>query len=680
MKLTFVYLISYCCVKAYMNNQFRFQKIKTNVLMTQTDHAVVGLVTPELEEFLRLASKSLNIAFDFGGEDDSSVQVVNIVSLDVGKMQILNKKALSIFVLNAESSADIYNDIRTSCSYDFWLPKDRSRWSKSVTRFGKLIERLRSSGPSQESILLDCGLWSHFISLTFPSMSSAVPLLEEVTVGADAVELRVDLLESIYDNPLSVHDEIAVLRENCPLPIVFTVRSDGQIGKFPSDPTRIFSLLREGLRAGAEYVDVEACWPEDLTDRFCALASNNYERTSRLLGSLHVTSPKPRPDVDAMFAACALKGRAAIAKVVSGADGDDDARIVHAAGESHERSSGMPYIGLCLGVKGQLSRVLNQRFTPVCHPAMAVAAPGQLSAAELMERRRLLGLPGAVAKQMFLFGSPIAQSLSPGMHNAAFKKLLLPHNYSLSEKPAGACGEYLEVLRASAFGGASVTIPHKEAIMPLLDEIRGAAADIGAVNTVLVEDVEGGSRRLVGLNTDWLGILQPVLRQLKRRGLSWEGKLGLVVGAGGTAKAACYAVKNLGLKLVVYNRTPEKAAELADRFGGSAIGSLEDLTGDAADLALVVSTLPAAAALTLPPVLLAKKPVVLDVVYKPARTPLLDQALSSDCLVVQGATMLHEQAMQQFQLWTKRRAPAEVMKKAVFCDLERLSIDAEEQL
>jgi pentafunctional AROM polypeptide len=224
-----------------------------------------------------------------------------------------------------------------------------------------------------------------------------------------------------------------------------------------------------------------------------------------------------------------------------------------------------------------------------------------------------------------------------------------------------------------------------------LDEVRGAACSIGAINTIVPESIMDGDgkmvRKLVGMNTDWLGMKRPLLRQLRSRGVQWSNEdtntnsgdnkrsIGLVVGAGGTARAACYAIKDLGLDLIVYNRTPEKGEEVAKMFGGKSV-TLEELGQlDPSTLHVVISTLPGQAGFTLPIPLLqgATPPVILDAVYKPARTKLIEQAIEYNCLFVQGATMLLEQGMEQFELWHKRRAPREEMDAAVFNGVERLT-------
>jgi hypothetical protein len=145
--------------------------------------------------------------------------------------------------------------VRDQCSYDFFVPKETQNDPKKmlayIQQLSNLLGRIQSPRPSKEETLLDAGQWSHFVSLTFPTIDAAADLLPALRIGADAWELRVDLLEDM--SPASLHYQIGLLREISPLPIVFTVRTTGQIGKFPGeeDPRRIFTLLR--------YVDTYMC-------------------------------------------------------------------------------------------------------------------------------------------------------------------------------------------------------------------------------------------------------------------------------------------------------------------------------------------------------------------------------------------------------------------------------------
>lgn len=441
----------------------------------------------------------------------------------------------------------------------------------------------------RNNVNLNAGQWSHFISLTYSSIDDALPNLSELLIGIDAIELRVDLLKD--PSIASIHRQIALLRSVTSLPIVFTVRSKGQIGKFSDDDVdTMFALLREGLRAGIEWIDVEACWPETYIQNLCNLAVSHYSATACLLGSLHVTTPQTEAQIRSLFDKASLFGHADILKVVTGANNEDDCYRIHNVAQTLTK----PYIGVCLGPNGSLSRVLNRRFTPVTHPLMATAAPGQLSVKQLMEQRIQRDL--ITPQSYYLFGTPIQQSLSPAMHNAAFKQLYMPHQYFLNEQTdVIAYKTFLENDELTSvtssdssintpfsslnnekiqqqqeqqsstyytFAGASVTIPHKESIMQFLDETRSPVDIIDAVNTIAVEytvenkpeynnidnkittinDImsEIYTRKLIGYNTDWLGIMNPIIKKLARAyGTAWSkseaqssGRVGLVVGAG----------------------------------------------------------------------------------------------------------------------------------------------------
>ncbi len=634
-----------------------------------------GLVR-QLSESLRFewreAGSVQDVLIASGTDASQKTLLVSMREEDVTETgELLNAFTMlnPIYILG-EGNNSGESSVRAACKYDLWADSD---YTKTLNRLEDLIRKLQGTPPESRDTALDAGLWSHFISLTFPSIDEALPVLPDLRKGCDAFELRVDLLEDMSAE--SIHRQIALLRDECSLPIVYTVRSVGQIGKFPPEPERIFKLLREGLRAGVEWVDVEACWPMEITNAFLEEAKLQYSHTSRLLGSLHVTEPQSEEQIRSLYESAALEGRADMLKVVTGAASEEDCKAVHSVGAAYARDvADRPYIGLCLGEAGQQSRVLNRLFTPVTHEKMATAAPGQLSAAQLMQMRQQQGL--CEGKKLFLFGTPIQQSLSPAMHNGGFQALLLPHKYGLKE--SADVSSYKTVIAEPDFGGASVTIPHKETIIPYLDEVRGAALEIGAVNTIVMENEEGQERKLVAYNTDWLGMKRPILRQLMRKGAgSWqqEGSLGLVAGAGGTARAACYAMKDLGLDILVYNRSPDKGRELAEKFGGTYVSEVDladpSYMGGWGKLQVIISTIPGQAGFTVPMgVLEGNQPVVLDAVYKPARTALLEQALGAGCYVVQGASMLLEQGLEQFELWNKRRAPRVEMSQAVFNGVE----------
>ncbi|OGO40796.1 MAG: shikimate dehydrogenase [Chloroflexi bacterium RBG_16_57_9] len=269
---------------------------------------------------------------------------------------------------------------------------------------------------------------------------------------------------------------------------------------------------------------------------------------------------------------------------------------------------------------------------------------------------------------MGIMGWPIEHSLSPAMHNAAFAALGLDWVYVPLPVAPDQVREAVQGLRALGFVGASVTIPHKQAVMPWLDEMSAAARAIGAVNTLVVRD-----GRLLGENTDWLGFLA----SLREAGVEPAGRRALVLGAGGAARAVVYALASVGAKVVVVNRTHARAEKLVEELsqipGVKALaGRLHPLAAEGlvpGELDLVVNTTsvgmwPRADESPWPEgVPLPAAAVVCDLVYNPLETQLLKSARSSGCRVIDGLGMLVHQGAAAFELWTGVEAPVKVMRE-----------------
>ena len=252
-----------------------------------------------------------------------------------------------------------------------------------------------------------------------------------------------------------------------------------------------------------------------------------------------------------------------------------------------------------------------------------------------------------------LFGKPIQSSPSPTLHNTGFKAKGLKKVYTLCETDEAM--KVASVIHSHRFQGASVTIPLKEVVIPMMTELTDSAKAIGAVNTI----IRIGSGKFRGDNTDWLGMYN-LLKNVLQGEMS--EKKALVVGAGGTSFAACYCVQQFGMKLFVYNRTHAKAKAVAERFAGKAIEDLKEL--DSVDV--VLSTVPATSNFELPTKLLGSQPVVLDAAYRPRHTKLLIQASKEGCKTFAGIQMLVEQGLEQFERWSNMQAPRGVIEKAVY--------------
>lgn len=274
-----------------------------------------------------------------------------------------------------------------------------------------------------------------------------------------------------------------------------------------------------------------------------------------------------------------------------------------------------------------------------------------------------------------LIGFPVKHSISPRFQQAAFDAAGIPARYEAWEVPRERLGEVVESLRAPDALGANVTIPHKQAVRALLDEIDPVAAAIGAVNTIVrVED------RLVGYNTDAIGFARSV-RDDARTEIAGQ-KIG-VVGAGGAARAVVAAALGEGASsIVVAARRPEQAeALLADlaplNRSGTATRAIRLPEGEAigdsplAEVAILVNTTPVGMAhrpdehdLPVPPELLRSDLLVCDLIYNPPQTALLAEGAARGARTLNGLPMLVYQGAAAWELWTKQPAPVELMRRA----------------
>lgn len=274
-----------------------------------------------------------------------------------------------------------------------------------------------------------------------------------------------------------------------------------------------------------------------------------------------------------------------------------------------------------------------------------------------------------MTKKFGIFGYPLSHTLSPVLHNAAFDFLEIDAKYEAWEVSPKDLKARVEGLRMGPYMGANVTIPHKVAIMDLLDEIEPQAREIGSVNTVLrKKDI------LIGYNTDTLGLV----RSLKEHGkFDPQGKNVLIVGAGGAARAAVFSLLTEGVRsIMIKNRTFNRARSLANEF--SKLGDVMaievssfsvDLFTTNIDLILNCSSVgmkngPSEQNSPLKADEIPPSSLVCDMVYNPAVTPLMKQANISGASVLGGLPMLIYQGAESFELWTNRPAPIQVMFRA----------------
>ena len=269
-----------------------------------------------------------------------------------------------------------------------------------------------------------------------------------------------------------------------------------------------------------------------------------------------------------------------------------------------------------------------------------------------------------------VIGSPVGHSLSPAIHNAAFRAAGLPWVFVAWEVPEGYAPEALASMERFGVAGLSVTMPHKSAVAQALDGLAEEAEILGAVNCV-VSETGGGETKLTGHNTDGYGIIASLREDA---GFNPEGADCLVLGAGGAARAAVLALANAGAaRVAVANRTPERAEQAAALAGDKG----EVVPADAAgEFDLVVNATPLGMGelrdqMPISPMLLRPDQTLLDLIYIPEETTLMAQARDKGVAAHNGLGMLVHQAARAFELWTSQPAPLEAMAAAVSPDVKQ---------
>lgn len=535
--------------------------------------------------------------------------------------------------------------------------KKMSKVFKDLKPFLHLV-----SGRSQALERIKKKEYSFFVSLTVPEVSAASNFLPEVVVGSDAVELRVDLLHD-PKTPAGppacdfVAEQITILRGSTDLPIIFTVRSVDQGGRFPNDAQEeAMHLYRLALRMGVEFLDLELRWPDHILH-----AVSNTKGHTRIIASHH--DPKGTLSwADGSWIPFYNKALqyGDVVKLVGVACKQEDNVALARFKKWAETADETPLIAVNMGIEGQLSRIQNAFLTPVSHESLPFkAAPGQLSAREI---RSALSLHGIIKPRVFfLFGKPISQSRSPALHNTMFQEQGLPHLYSLFETDSTKDVE--ATLRSPTFGGASVTIPLKLDIITLLDEVTEDALSIGAVNTIICDpsrpSKQGRDHHLTGRNTDWQG-MQLVLRNA---GADAKGgqQSAVVIGGGGTARAAIYTLHSMNYSPIYllgrsHNKMQSLAAGFPDEYPLQVISSLEE-TKKVRQLALAIGTVPADRPIDTDLKQLLEslfkqksnvgKRILLEMALKPFFTDLMAMAKAEGWDAVEGREVLAAQGLYQ---------------------------------
>jgi 3-dehydroquinate dehydratase / shikimate dehydrogenase len=467
--------------------------------------------------------------------------------------------------------------------------------------------------------------------------------------GTDLVELRIDCLRRDPD--------LKRILKQRPTPLVFTIRRGADGGLWRGNEEKRLQLLREAIALGVEYVDVE----QDVAGKI-----RRFGKTKRIV-SFHNLKTTPVDIQDIAEKADELDPD--IVKVATSASNLAEAsRVLHLG-----VTGKFPTIPIAMGEIGVFTRILGAKFgAPFTYAGFnpeRVFAAGMLQF-PVLKKDYFYNQIDSKTEIYGVIGDPIEQSLSPAIHNAAFRHLGLNKVLAPFLVPGGELETFFRELMWLDIKACSVTIPHKEALVPLLQQKEGAVDRTGACNTV-VFDIDG---RRIGYNTDYraaLDSLEAGLGGVGGEGGDSEGsgplidKQVLILGAGGVARSIAFGLMRRGAHLTITNRHDARATSLAEEVGCRMVTWSQRATS-IADVIInctPVGMHPDVDDTPLPPSAFPRPGIVLlDTVYHPENTMLLKLARERQATTITGVDMFLRQAALQFKIYTGLDAPVEVMR------------------
>ena len=495
------------------------------------------------------------------------------------------------------------------------------------------------------------------IALGFPGVEALLEHAElEVESGETFLELRLDYLPQPLD---AIEPMRRFLKKHPDVTVLATCRRHQNHGRFNGSVDEQIRVLEACIRAGARAVDVEIESAES-----CPELLESLRETTMLVVSFHNFTGTPALDI---VVRRMTKIPADGYKIVTTARKPSDNYRVLSLAKTNPRA---PVILLAMGEVGLPTRILSTAFgglyTYAAPNAAEGTAPGQIAARTLRNLYRIEKFTKA-ARIYGVIADPVRHSISPAVHNRAFQSRRIDAVYlpflvhPVQLKDMFLLAEKLPV------AGFSVTIPHKQKVLRYVDTLDPLSRRIGAINTVWRK-----AGRWRGTNTDVAGVLGPLKRHLNIPKSSF-----LVVGNGGAARGAAFALADAGAKVFVVARNPDRARALGKACGGTAL--LREQTGamkfDAVVHATPLGMHPHTEATFFPNHIPAD--LVFDMVYNPLETVLLRHARQEGKQVVTGLEMFLEQAARQFEAWTGESAPRPAMERAA---LEALANRDQDQI
>ena len=482
---------------------------------------------------------------------------------------------------------------------------------------------------------------------------------EAALKDAKFVEFRLDSLP----DPAAILSRLKTwLADHAGVTAIATCRRRPNSGGFAGSLDEELSILLKAARAGCQVVDLEVESAEEAApaqlEKFRANLDSagtsllvSFHHFSRTRGLDHAANRIARfnPDLGKVVStAQTLSDNLAVVRLIEG------------------RSASSPVLSIAMGEEGLVSRVLGPRaggaFTFASLEDGTGTAPGQLSAKTMRGLYRADKL-NRDTRIFGVAGNPIAHSLSPLMHNTAFRREGV--NAVLLPLKTRTVADLLTLMLGLPMSGCAVTMPLKVDVMPHLAGIDPLVERIGACNTLRV----GADLKLYGYNTDVAGVVRPLEKRLKLKGARVA-----VLGAGGAARAAVFGLVDQGAEVFLVNRTHEHAVALAKAAQARPL-KREQFAKQHFDV--LINSTPCGMKDSKQALPIADNELnadlVFDMVYNPLDTPLLKLARSRGIAIINGLEMFVQQGARQFEIWTGKTPPEAEMMRAVQRELRRRS-------
>jgi 3-dehydroquinate dehydratase/shikimate dehydrogenase len=485
-----------------------------------------------------------------------------------------------------------------------------------------------------------------------------VEIQEAAKRGARMIELRLDFLAKAPDYKRLLQDK--------PCPVVATFRRPQDGGRWGGSEEERLMQLRQAIVAGIDWVDLES----DIADKI-----RRFGEVRRIV-SYHNMREVPE-DLEIIHERMCRQDADVVKITVRAQDPADNLRVLKLMDKP-----ATPTVAFCMGDMGIPSRILAARLgAPFAYAAFnreRNVAPGIPSFDEMVNVYHYEQV-NAETQVYGVIGDPVGHSLSPLIHNTAFRHLGINAVYLPFRVPRGELERFLKEFDSLPVKGYSVTIPHKEAAAAAARHQDGPVAQTLAANT-LVRGTDG----FTAFNTDYSAAIDSLYANMPPAAdgspPTLNSRVVLLVGAGGVARAVAHALHREGALLTIVNRTPEKAHHLAEELSCRAV-DWAARNSVACEIIVNCSSIGMHPNLDESPIhhsVLKPGLVVFDCVYTPETTLLVKEARARGCYVITGVDMFIRQAAQQFRLFTGQEPPIPVMEKTIRRSLSPIVVREDE--